>query len=110
MRKSRQIILGIESSCDETSAAVVSVNCQLSTVNCFEILSNIVLSQIDIHKKYGGVVTEVAARQHVKNILPVIQGALDEAKVSEKDIDAIAITQGPGLITSLMVGVETART
>jgi len=110
MEKYKKIILGIESSCDETSAAVVRVKCQMSNVKCFEILSNIVLSQIDIHKKYGGVVPEVAARSHIKNILPVIQGALDEACVSQKDIDAIAVTNGPGLITSLMVGAETAKT
>ncbi|MBI2459011.1 MAG: tRNA (adenosine(37)-N6)-threonylcarbamoyltransferase complex transferase subunit TsaD [Parcubacteria group bacterium] len=95
------IILGIETSCDETAAAVVR-----GLGGELEVLSNIVSSQIKIHEKYGGVVPEVAARQHVLNILPVVNEALS----CVKKIDAIAVTIGPGLITSLLVGVETAKT
>jgi len=94
-------ILGIETSCDETAAALVR-----GAGNKLEVLSNVVASQIEIHKKYGGVVPEVAAREHVLNILPVI----NEAIAGVKKIDAIAVTTGPGLITSLLVGVETAKT
>jgi len=107
--KKKMIILGIETSCDETSAAVVRIaNYGLRITDC-EILSNIVFSQIAIHKKYGGIVPEVAARNHVKNIIPVIDLAFKKARVTPKDIDRIAVTYGPGLITSLMVGVEAAR-
>jgi N6-L-threonylcarbamoyladenine synthase len=113
----RQIILGIETSCDETAAAVIKVQSPRqfggqapSKVQSFGILSDVVSSQVKIHQKYGGVVPEVAARNHIKNILPVIDEALREAKVKPKDIDKIAVTFGPGLITSLMVGVETAKT
>jgi len=95
------IILGIETSCDETAASVVD-----GRGNKVKILSNVVSSQIEIHKKYGGVVPEVAAREHVLNILPVINEALKDVK----KIDAIAVTVGPGLVTSLLVGVETAKT
>lgn len=95
------IILGIETSCDETAAAVVA-----SRGDKIKVLSNVVASQIEIHKKYGGVVPEVAAREHVLNILPVV----NEAIKGIKKIDAIAVTVGPGLITSLLVGVETAKT
>jgi N6-L-threonylcarbamoyladenine synthase len=102
------LILGIETSCDETAAAVVRG--QRGRV---EILSNAVASQIDIHKKYGGVVPEVAAREHVLNILPVIKEALTGAGIklnqAPKKLKAIAVTIGPGLITSLQVGVETAK-
>ncbi len=101
-------ILGIETSCDETAAAVVEGN----RGGVF-VLSNIVSSQIKIHKQYGGVVPEVAAREHVLNIMPVIDKALAKAGIKRaevrKKIKAIAVTAGPGLITSLMVGVETAR-
>lgn len=98
-------IFSIETSCDETSAAIVGVS-----RGKVEILSNVVSSQIEIHKKYGGVVPEVAARHHVKNILPVIDEAFAKAKVKPAQIDFISVTAGPGLITSLMVGVETAKT
>jgi len=98
-------ILGIETSCDETAASVIEVE-----TGKLKILSNIVSSQIDIHKQYGGVVPEVAAREHVLNILPVINEALVKAGLKGKeDVDAIAVTVGPGLITSLIVGVETAK-
>lgn len=102
------IILGIETSCDETAVAVIQ-----GEKDKIKILSNVVSSQIDIHKKYGGVVPEVAAREHVLNILPVIHEALEKAGIkrakASKKIDAIAVTVGPGLITSLIVGVETAK-
>lgn len=120
MKKLSSIILGIETSCDETSAAVVrathlrsqSFDGQIShkpSAISFQILSNIVMSQIAIHKKYGGIVPEVAARNHVKNIIPALEVAIKEARVKPADIDRIAVTYGPGLITSLMVGVQTAR-
>ncbi|MDP3042890.1 MAG: tRNA (adenosine(37)-N6)-threonylcarbamoyltransferase complex transferase subunit TsaD [bacterium] len=102
------IILGIETSCDETAAAIAR-----GQGDKIEILSNVVSSQIEIHKKYGGVVPEVAAREHVLNILPVVNEALEKAGIKRgnagKKINAIAVTVGPGLITSLIVGVETAK-
>ena len=94
-------ILGIESSCDETSAAVVEDGGKL--------LSNIVASQISTHSKYGGVVPEVASRMHVESILPVIEEALEKADLNFDDIDGIAVTQGPGLIGSLLVGLASAK-
>jgi N6-L-threonylcarbamoyladenine synthase len=96
------VILGIESSCDETSAAVVR--------NGTELLSNVVQSQIDIHKAFGGVVPEIAARSHIEVVLPVIEQALTDANTTWDDIDAIAVTYAPGLIGSLLIGVMTART
>ncbi|MFA5359136.1 MAG: tRNA (adenosine(37)-N6)-threonylcarbamoyltransferase complex transferase subunit TsaD [Patescibacteria group bacterium] len=98
------IVLGIESSCDETAAAIIETK-NGNTV----IRSSIVLSQIPIHRKFGGVVPEVAARKHVENILPVIDRSLVQAKIKMDKIDRIAVTRGPGLITSLMVGVQTAK-
>lgn len=98
-------ILGIETSCDETAAAIIEVK-----NGKFKILSNIVSSQIDIHRKYGGVVPEVAARNHVINIIPVIDQAFDEAKIKPEKIDQIAATTGPGLITALIVGAQAAKT
>lgn len=97
-----QIILAIESSCDETACSIVK--------NGNEILSNIVSSQINVHKKFGGVVPEVASRIHVENISVVIAEAMEQVKVTMDDIDAIAFTQGPGLIGSLHVGVQAAKT
>ncbi|MCK5416714.1 tRNA (adenosine(37)-N6)-threonylcarbamoyltransferase complex transferase subunit TsaD [Candidatus Parcubacteria bacterium] len=101
-------ILGIETSCDETAVSVV--NGEGENV---EVLSNIVSSQVEIHKEYGGVVPEVAAREHVLSILPVVDDALVEAGINKrntkKHIDAIAVTIGPGLITSLKIGIETAK-
>src|ERR1700688_3047907 len=90
-------ILGIESSCDETAAAVVA--------DGREILSSVVASQMDIHRKYGGVVPELASREHLRQIVPVVREALAQAGLSFSDIDAIGVTQGPGLIGSLLVGV-----
>ena len=96
-----KLILGIESSCDETAAAVVQ--------NGREVLSNVISSQIDIHKKYGGVVPEIASRNHILNISQVIDGALSEAGKSFDDLDAVAVTYGPGLIGALLVGVSAAK-
>lgn len=95
-------ILGIETSCDETAAAVVEDGQRL--------LSNVVASSMDLHKVYGGVVPEIAARSHIEAITPVIVQALDEASVTWSDIDGIAVTYGPGLGGSLLIGVLTART
>lgn len=95
------IILGIETSCDETAAAVVR--------DGVEVLSNTIVSQIDIHAEYGGVIPEIAARSHIEAILPTIDRALADAKVGWDDIDGIAVTQGPGLLGSLLIGVLTAR-
>lgn len=95
------IVLGIESSCDETAAAVVR--------NGNEILSSVISSQIELHKPYGGVVPELASREHLNKIEPIVKAALSEAKTELKDIDAIAVTQGPGLIGSLLVGVNYAK-
>lgn len=93
-------ILAIETSCDETSVAIVE--------NGRRVLSNVIASQIDIHAKTGGVVPEIAARVHVLKMVTVLDSALDEAKCSWKDIDAIAVTRGPGLISSLIIGTEAA--
>ncbi|MBX4201735.1 tRNA (adenosine(37)-N6)-threonylcarbamoyltransferase complex transferase subunit TsaD, partial [Candidatus Saccharibacteria bacterium] len=95
-------ILGIETSCDETAAAVVE--------DGQDMLSNVISSSVDLHTAYGGVVPEIAARSHIEVIIPVIEQALADAKTSWDDIDAIAVTQGPGLIGSLLIGVLTART
>lgn len=90
-------ILGIESSCDETAAAVV--------VDGRQILSSVVSSQLDIHRKYGGVVPELASREHLRQIVPVVREALERAGLNLQDIDAVGVTQGPGLVGSLLVGV-----
>ena len=96
------VILGMESSCDETAVAIVR--------NDTEVLANVVATQIDVHKEFGGVVPEVASRIHVENISMVLAEALQRAQLSVKDVDAIAITHGPGLIGSLHVGVQAAKT
>ena len=95
------LILAIESSCDETAAAVVR--------NGREVLSNIIFSQIDLHTVYGGVVPEIASRKHIEKINQVIEEALQKAQVTLKDIDAIAVTYGPGLVGALLVGVSAAK-
>ena len=100
MLKNNILCLAIETSCDETSAAVT---------NGRRILSNVISSQIELHKKYGGVVPEIASRHHVENISPVIQQALDEADVTFNDIDIIGATYGPGLVGALLVGLSTAK-
>jgi N6-L-threonylcarbamoyladenine synthase len=94
-------ILGIESSCDETAAAVVVDGC--------EILSSVVSSQTDIHRKYGGVVPELASREHLRQIVPVVREALEKAGLKFGDLDAIGVTQGPGLVGALLVGVTYAK-
>lgn len=94
-------ILGIETSCDETAAAVVE--------DSNKILSNVIASQVDIHSIYGGIVPEVASRQHLITILPVLDNAIAGAKVSWKDVGAVAVTIGPGLAGSLLVGVNVAK-
>jgi N6-L-threonylcarbamoyladenine synthase len=94
-------VLGIETSCDETAAAVVA--------DGTTILSNQIVSQVEIHARYGGIVPEVASRQHILAIIPIIKLALEEAKVGWEDIDGIAVTRGPGLAGSLLVGVNTAK-
>jgi N6-L-threonylcarbamoyladenine synthase len=95
-------ILGIESSCDETAAAVVA--------DGREILSSIVASQIDIHRQYGGVVPELASREHLRQIVPVVREALQQAGLKLSDLDAIGVTQGPGLVGALLVGITYAKT
>ena len=95
------LILGIESSCDETAASVVR--------NGKEVLSNVVASQADIHQKFGGVVPEVASRNHVEVITMVIDEALSEAGITFKNLDGIAVCQGPGLVGSLIVGLQAAK-
>jgi N6-L-threonylcarbamoyladenine synthase len=103
MRYNRAMkLLGIETSCDETAAAVVE--------DGRRVLSNVVASQVDIHREYGGVVPEIAARSHIEVILPVIHEALAQGRLSWDDIDGIAVTQGPGLLGSLLIGTLTART
>ncbi|MFH1683525.1 MAG: tRNA (adenosine(37)-N6)-threonylcarbamoyltransferase complex transferase subunit TsaD [Candidatus Margulisiibacteriota bacterium] len=94
-------ILAIETSCDETSAAVVK--------NGKEILSNVIATQVEFHKKYGGIVPEIASRKHIEVINPIIKEALEKAKVKFKDLDAVAVTYGPGLVGSLIVGLCAAK-
>ena len=95
------LILGLESSCDETACAVIK--------NGRTVLSNVISSQIDIHKEYGGVVPEIASRKHIERINFVIEEALREAGVGLKDLDAIGVTYGPGLVGALLVGVAEAK-
>lgn len=95
------LVLGIESSCDETAAAVVK--------NGRQVLANIISSQIVIHRKYGGVVPEIASRKHIEHILPVIDEALKQSHVTLEDIDAVAVTYGPGLVGALLVGLSAAK-
>ncbi len=94
-------VLAVETSCDETSAAVV--------VNGRQIKSNIISSQIDIHKKFGGVVPEIASRKHVELVMPVIDQALEEASIKLEQVDVIAVTYGPGLVGALLVGLSAAK-
>ena len=103
--KKKALILGIESSCDETAAAVL----EESTESTPNLLSNIVSSQVDIHKKFGGVVPELAARSHIDKIDLIVKEALKKSGREFKDIDAIAVTGGPGLIVCLSVGLNFAK-
>src|SRR5215472_7432295 len=95
-------ILGIESSCDETAAAVVE--------DGRKILSSVVASQIDVHRKYGGVVPELASREHLRQIVPVVRKAMAQAGLQFEQLDAIGVTQGPGLVGSLLVGITYGKT
>ena len=95
------LILAIETSCDDTGAAII--------FDGREIFSNIVSSQVSIHQKYGGVVPELASRKHIENIVPIVSEALDSAKIGLKEIDGIAVTNGPGLVGSLLVGLSFAK-
>ena len=99
------IILGLETSCDETAASILEVENEHASV-----LSSVVSSQIALHAKWGGVVPNLAAREHLKNILPVIETALQKAKKKPADLDLIAVTKGPGLIPALLIGTTTAKT
>jgi N6-L-threonylcarbamoyladenine synthase len=101
------VILGIETSCDETSAAIIKTGKKNEKVKLF---SNIIASSLSLHAKTGGIIPEVAAREQVKFIIPVIEKALEVLKNPKEEVDAIAVTVGPGLIGSLLVGVETAKT
>ncbi|EFR99463.1 putative glycoprotease GCP [Listeria seeligeri FSL N1-067] len=102
LMKKNTLILGIESSCDETAASVVK--------NGNEIISSVVASQIESHKRFGGVVPEIASRHHVEQITLVIEEALKKAKVTMDDLDGIAVTEGPGLVGALLIGVNAAKT
>ena len=95
------LILALETSCDETAASVVA--------DGRRILSNVISSQIPVHQKFGGVVPEIASRKHIENVIPVVDQALREAKVSLSDITAIGVTYGPGLVGALLVGVSVAK-
>lgn len=97
----REVILSIETSCDETSVAVVA--------DGLEVLANVISSQIDVHQAYGGVVPELASRQHIENISLVVQDALEQAKLQLRDITAVAVTHGPGLVGALLVGLCYAK-
>src|SRR5690625_4314458 len=101
MMKKEYTILGIETSCDETAVAIVK--------NGTEILANVVSSQIKSHEQFGGVVPEIASRQHAEQITYVLEEAFQAAKCSWDDIDAIAVTEGPGLIGALLVGINAAK-
>jgi N6-L-threonylcarbamoyladenine synthase len=95
------LVLGIETSCDETAAAVVR--------DGREIVSSVISSQVPIHKRFGGVVPELASREHLDKIVPVVTEAFERAAVTTRDIDGIAVTIGPGLVGSLLVGVSYAK-
>jgi len=101
------IILGIESSCDETAAAVVEETSDPSRP--WRQRSSIIASQVAIHREWGGVVPELASRQHIRDICGVLERALDEAGATWRDLGAVAVTQGPGLVGSLLVGISAAK-
>ena len=97
----KMLVLGIESSCDETAAAVVK--------DGSEMLSNVIASQVKVHERYGGIVPEIASRKHIDAIVPVIMKSLEDAKKSIRELDGIAVTKGPGLVGSLLVGLSAAK-
>jgi len=97
-------ILGIESSCDETAASILKVE-----AGNFEILSSVISSQVKVHAKFGGIVPEVAARLHIEKVLPIIESAVAKAGLEMEQVDYLAVCSGPGLVSSLMVGLETAK-
>ncbi|PLR65578.1 MULTISPECIES: tRNA (adenosine(37)-N6)-threonylcarbamoyltransferase complex transferase subunit TsaD [Bacillaceae] len=101
MTKKDQFILGIETSCDETAVSIVK--------NGREIISNVVASQIESHKRFGGVVPEIASRHHVEQLTLVLEEAMQQADMTFKDLDAIAVTEGPGLVGALLIGVNAAK-
>src|SRR5258708_11360570 len=100
-------ILGIETSCDETSAAVVEETG--NAAKPWVVRSNVVASQVQIHREWGGVVPELASRQHIRDICGVVDRALEEGAATWADLGAVAVTQGPGLVGSLLVGVSFAK-
>src|SRR6185436_15980797 len=95
------LVLGIETSCDETAAAIVR--------DGHEIVSSVIASQIETHKRFGGVVPELASREHLDKIVPIVDEAFERAKTKTEEIDGIAVTVGPGLVGSLLVGVSYAK-
>ncbi|HKR21411.1 MAG TPA: hypothetical protein VJS17_02405, partial [Pyrinomonadaceae bacterium] len=95
------LVLGIETSCDETAAAVVR--------DGREIVSSVISSQVPVHRRFGGVVPELASREHLDKIVPVVNEAFERAQVSASEIDGVAVTVGPGLVGSLLVGVSYAK-
>ena len=95
------LVLGIESSCDETAAAIVR--------DGREMVSSVISSQVEIHKRFGGVVPELASREHLDKIVPVVEEAFTRARVGKAEVDGIAVTMGPGLVGSLLVGVSYAK-
>src|SRR5436190_6354704 len=95
------LVLGIETSCDETAAAVVR--------DGREIVSSVIASQIETHKRFGGVVPEIASREHLDKIVPIVEEALKRAQITKDQIDGLAVTAGPGLVGSLLVGVSYAK-
>lgn len=101
MNDKRQLILAIETSCDETAAAVIQ--------NGVDIVSNVVSSQIESHKRFGGVVPEIASRHHVEQITLVVEEALRQAEITFNEVDAVAVTEGPGLVGALLIGVNAAK-
>ena len=101
------VVLGIETSCDETAAAVVEETGD--PAKAWRVRSNVVASQVEIHREWGGVVPEIASRQHVRDICGVVERALSDAQADWNDVDALAVTQGPGLVGSLLVGVSFAK-
>jgi N6-L-threonylcarbamoyladenine synthase len=109
------LVLGIETSCDETAAAVIEADTDarglpvLTAEAAWQIRSNVVASQVDLHREWGGVVPEIASRQHVREICGVVERALADAGATWSDLDALAVTEGPGLIGSLLVGVSFAK-